>query len=290
MIDRTRCPLCENTINHNFALRSKENSHSLWYLCRCGYMFHKSEYQPEKVFNAEYLDNFNKKKFGKERYEYMARLYAQIIEEKTYGRRMLDVGSCTGQMVNIFRGRGWLATGIDLMDNPFIKGDFETYDFESEKFDLIWLSDVIQCFIDPIEALYKAYDLLRPDGLMFICTPNTDLIWHDQISSFGHWDMTTQKQFINERILRDILIKADASMKSRVRFLFMDQEVTSQRFMTWNTMHAIIQKKFIIDNPAYSQEREEYDQEKQKEVHGKHSDRGDNKISVGAGQNADSPS
>jgi len=253
----TRCPLCESLIFQQFTLTGAKETQCNWFFCRCGYMFHEQAYKPEEVFTEAYQKDMYQRKFIETRYDYLVRMYAPILEEQTYGRRMLDVGCCLDILVQKFRDRGWLATGIDLIPNPFITGDFETYDFENQRFDLVWLGDVIQCFKDPIAAIYKAYDLLTPHGLMVIITPNTDLLWHDKISAFGHWDMKTQKQFINERILREVFVKADASFKSRMQVLYSNPTVQSQRFATWNTMHMILQKRFIEDNPAYAKEMED---------------------------------
>jgi len=247
--EEIRCRLCDNLIFQQYSLKSKlDNLETVnnWYHCRCGCMFNTNNVSDKtKIFNVEYRKTYEEMKGVNILYDYFIRLYAPILEEKTYGRKFIDVGYCLEYLIDGMKRRGWISTGIDLIQGSYIHDDFEKFNFGKERFDLLWLGGVIQCFENPLEAIYKAYDLLRPDGLMFISTPNTDLIKYDFIPAWGHWDMQENRQFISEQNLRDILSRADRTLTGKCKIIYMDSEVITKRFPSWNVMHAIIQKKKI---------------------------------------------
>lgn len=250
--DELRCPLCQELIHQRIGLKGAEDIVANWYLCRCGFMFHAEKHQPEEYFNEEYKIKFEGIKKIEERQMYYLRCFAPIIEEKVYGRRFLDVGFGSPFILEEMERRGWLSCGIDIIEHKgYIKADFFKEKFEGEKFDCIWLSDFLQSTTRPVEAVYKAIELLRPGGILFIVTPNTDLLKRDVIPSWGHWDMQYNYSFINERILKECFLKFTKGFNERMDIIYSDWSNQSNRFTTWNNMIVISQKTAIIDNPAY---------------------------------------
>lgn len=239
------CPLCNSTLHNKIIVGNEETGLVPWYLCQCGYMFNLVAVKREEVFNEEYLVECANRKGANDRILYYARLYFPLIEELTYGRRALDVGCANGVLVDELRRRGWLAAGIDLADTGHIKGDFEVYDFKGERFDLILMMDVVQSFFDVLAGLKKAVSLLRPNGILFIVTPNTDLMRRDIIARFGHFDMDVNRSFINEKILNDAMIKACPDFSARMNLIVGIPDNVSQRFLSWNNMHMMYQKRSI---------------------------------------------
>ena len=87
---------------------------------------------------------------------------------------------------------GWRASGLDFDANAVAfcvdkgldvqLGGIELFGDESEKFDWITLSHVIEHVHDPISLLIACRRLLRPNGCLWISTPNIDSQGH---SRFG---------------------------------------------------------------------------------------------------------
>lgn len=248
MNKETRCPQCQELVYQQYSLTKNETSTVNWLHCRCGFMYHEVGIDSSKIWTPEYRTEYEDKKFIKDRLHYYIRLYAPLVEELTYGRRMLDVGFCSSILMQEMERRGWLTTGIDLIPNKYVTGDFMTEKFEGERFDLIWMGDFLQCLKDPIAAIYKAYQLLRPNGILVIITPNTDNMRRNYIPQWGHWDMETCKSFINERILRQALIKCEASFNGKMQVLYFNPSNQSNRMVSWNNMHMIAQKTKIEDS------------------------------------------
>lgn len=105
------------------------------------------------------------------------------------GARLLDVGCGNGDYLDFARAVGWSVVGVDFDPKAVSKArsrglnvhDGSVEDLLSENrgtFDAITLSHVIEHVHDPKRLLGNCYDLLKPDGLLWIETPNID--------SYGH--------------------------------------------------------------------------------------------------------
>jgi SAM-dependent methyltransferase len=240
------CPVCRNGIYQSIKTKSKVGTDSFetaqWFFCKCGCVFNAKEINTLEVFNEEYRKSAEEMKSKKERCEYYFYTYGSFIEELTYGRKALDVGYCLPYAINQLRGRGWLATGIDLIpDQNFHTGDFLDFDFGRERFDFIKMTDFLQCVKNPLLVLRKAYRLLNPNGVLLISTPDTDLIRDNFFPEWGHWNANESRQYFNERILREMLSKCgqDLSGGFEVKLIHRDM---SKRFPSWNNIHLIVQK------------------------------------------------
>jgi SAM-dependent methyltransferase len=53
---------------------------------------------------------------------------------------------------------------------------FEEVDFDTEKFDLVILSQVLEHLLDPFQVLVKVRKLINPEGVIAIAVPNVDAI------------------------------------------------------------------------------------------------------------------
>lgn len=243
-----KCPLCNTAIYQSLKTKSKvkdtDNFETAqWYFCKCGCVFNTLEVDPKEVFTESYRKSFEELKSIKERATYPLYVYGNFIEELTYGRKALDVGYCSPFAIQFLRERGWLATGVDIIkDKDFHTGDFLTFDFK-ESFDLILMSGFLQCVKEPFQAIRKAYDLLNPDGVLFISTPDTDLIKNDFFPNWGHWNAKENRQYFNERILRQMLSKCGQDLKGGFKVKLVHRD-TSKRFVSWNNFHLVAQKEW----------------------------------------------
>lgn len=223
------CPVCGIAGNYVYCMEEGTSGRrGTWYRCHCGVIFQEN-FPKHEIYNADYIDvlkgdNESEQRKLKEQHLHAARTYVPIIEELTYGRMVLDVGFGLPYNIDYFRERGWLAWGIDCnTETPhkknIYKGDYLTFDFSPQidpvklksitgkeklvrTFDLIWMSHVLSNFNDPILALQKTYNLLAPDGVVYISVPDIEGLHKRGVTAWQHWKMQETYTMWSERALR----------------------------------------------------------------------------------------
>jgi len=96
---------------------------------------------------------------------------------------LLDVGCATGSFLTLAAERGWVGHGVEVSEFAAAKarertgleifcGPFGDAPFVNETFDVVTMWDLLEHLPVPLEALQKAYSLLKPSGLLLVNTPN----------------------------------------------------------------------------------------------------------------------
>jgi 2-polyprenyl-3-methyl-5-hydroxy-6-metoxy-1,4-benzoquinol methylase len=96
--------------------------------------------------------------------------------------RLLDVGTHCGFFLRMARGMGWELEGVEpspaaALAREFFglqvhRGQLEQLGLPDETYDLVTLIDVIEHLDRPLPLLREVHRLLKPDGLLFVKTPN----------------------------------------------------------------------------------------------------------------------
>jgi 2-polyprenyl-3-methyl-5-hydroxy-6-metoxy-1,4-benzoquinol methylase len=104
------------------------------------------------------------------------------------GGTVLDVGCGNGDFVVQAERAGWRALGVDPDPNAVAscsraglsasQGTIDTVDLPAGSLDAVTFAHVIEHLHHPRRALARAYELLRPGGVLWLATPN--------LSSAGH--------------------------------------------------------------------------------------------------------
>lgn len=107
-----------------------------------------------------------------------------LMRFRRLGARAVDLGAGSGALVVRLRDAGWDAVGADIeasayeADAPFIKVDLNEADFASRlgkgSFELVTSVEVIEHVESPIGFLRNIAQLLTPDGVAVLTTPNLD--------------------------------------------------------------------------------------------------------------------
>ena len=238
------CPICNMPLLMNFAITDCFGKDTLWYLCKCGCFVNAEKQVNKSFYTSLYKDVYNSLKQVKERVAYFMDRYINLIEEMTYGRKFLDVGFTDTHYMDYMTDRGWIVDGIDLIENKYITGDFETHDFKNKRYDCIYMGQVLECFNDPVGMLKKAYGLLRQEGVLLICTPCADLAFHSGIKYFGHWNGSANQIYFSTRTLLDTLHKIGYNV-------VVQYEHIGQRTLNWNVIHVIARRESEEDKYVF---------------------------------------
>ncbi len=184
------CPLCNRASSwHKFAFPD----YSIAYCKDCGLEFNPS-FPPmdteEKSFSKDYYLSIQKDAFAAQmndlRLDPILTFYKHglaQIEKFANGRTLLDVGAGLGAFMKAAYDAGWGVTGIEI--SPF-GSDFirQRYGFNICRQDLISFNcpvnsfhavtfwDSIEHMKLPKENLRRAYDLLKPGGILLLTTDN----------------------------------------------------------------------------------------------------------------------
>jgi 2-polyprenyl-3-methyl-5-hydroxy-6-metoxy-1,4-benzoquinol methylase len=96
--------------------------------------------------------------------------------------RLLEIGSSVGLFLDEARKRGWDAVGIEpsrwaaesarTRGLSVFNGTLDEFVVEGGPFDVLVSWDVFEHLEDPLGALHRAYELLRPGGLLVFTTVN----------------------------------------------------------------------------------------------------------------------
>jgi SAM-dependent methyltransferase len=146
--------------------------------------------------------------------------------------RILDVGCGDGSALLAMRRAGeWDLWGLE-MDEAAVararaagleahRGDLTTAVLPAASFDLIRMGHVIEHVLDPVATLRRAYDLLRPGGVLFGETPNTDC-WDFRLFGryWGALHLPRHLTFFDHGNLRETLTRlgfVDIRLRPRLR-------------------------------------------------------------------------
>lgn len=111
--------------------------------------------------------------------------YIQILKQYKSSGQLLDVGCALGYFVQLAQESGYSPIGCDpssyavtqakkINDKLFSEGTLQTLSFPKRTFDIVTMLDVFEHLHDPRKDLQIVHSLLRPGGILFIATGDTD--------------------------------------------------------------------------------------------------------------------
>lgn len=151
----------------------------------------------ELEYSEAELTYFNAKL--EQRWGVLQKYFAAGYQQK----RFLDVGCGEGYALAFFRKLGWRVKGLDFSSagvqskNPscldaLIKGDiFQLLNKEIDNnlnYDVIWLQNVLEHVLDPLNLLKSLQKLMAPDGFLVVTVPNDFSITQQAALSLAHID------------------------------------------------------------------------------------------------------
>lgn len=135
---------------------------------------YEQSYDPEEL---RYLNNKIEQKYH---------LFKEIAIKNNH-TRLLEIGCGEGHCLSFFYKKGWEVLGLDFSDygllnhNPdqkknLLKGDiYENIQAllrQNKKYDVIWIDNVLEHVIDPLQLLIDCHKLSSKEGVLVIEVPN----------------------------------------------------------------------------------------------------------------------
>lgn len=190
------CPLCEAT---EFAevMTADCSGHAIykpslprtmrWLGCKkCGHVFVDGYFAPaalEILFSSTHAGQTPGHEIEQQR-DIWARVLETVSDLRpALGGRWLDVGFGNGALLTTAAEFGYQVAGLDLRTENVRMMREAGYDAQAvefgayrpgEPFDVLSMADVLEHMPFPKRALRHAWELLQPDGLLFLSMPNAD--------------------------------------------------------------------------------------------------------------------
>ena len=109
--------------------------------------------------------------------------YLSLIEERCEKGTLLSVGSGDGFEISVALQRGWTVEGYDVdpkvtsalserLNVKMLCGDFCAAAYPANHFDCVYLHQVLEHPKNPQDYLRKIHSILKPQGVLFIASPN----------------------------------------------------------------------------------------------------------------------
>lgn len=145
-----------------------------------------------------------------------------LLKYLAKGAIILDAGCGDGQFLRIVKQFGdptWQLYGNDIdlrtkdilaQDNiKFICGRFEAIENYNNFFDIIILNQVLEHLVNPQQVIERAYQMLKPKGILFIETPNYNSLDRKVFSSkyWGGYHIPRHWHIFNNQNIVDFLEK-----------------------------------------------------------------------------------
>lgn len=197
--DPPRCPAC-GCHTAEIAHPSAEAGFSLLRCPDCGLGRTWPPESPEKI-GSWYPELY----YGKENvrfnplFERLIRWFrkrrARVLHNRVPRGPVLDVGCGRGLMLNYLRELGYEPHGVEFSETaawharhalkiPVAVEDFVRAPHERDRYNAIIFWHSLEHFSNPVAAVARAYEALKPGGLLVVAVPNYDS-W--QARAFGRW-------------------------------------------------------------------------------------------------------
>ena len=141
----------------------------------------------------------------------------EIIMPPGDGRRLLDVGCHVGVFVEIAARHGWEAWGVEPSQwaatqaqrtgLQVVEGTTETAGFDDEFFDVISMWDVIEHLEHPSAEVRRAFQLLKPDGILAVHTMDLGSIFARLMGPRWPWLMEMHLYYFSKSTLDMLLTR-----------------------------------------------------------------------------------
>ncbi len=168
-----------------------EYNHRIVICQKCGFVF-ATPILSEALINKHYeeLSNYENPQYkgdnSPEDKKKFDRTFSFVRNRfpNSYKGNILDIGSGVAYCLSLFKSIGWETLGIDpsakcseiskeIYDIEVVTGFFDKrYFLDKGPYDVIILSHVVEHLIEPNILIRDIYDLLSPDGLIYIEVPN----------------------------------------------------------------------------------------------------------------------
>jgi 2-polyprenyl-3-methyl-5-hydroxy-6-metoxy-1,4-benzoquinol methylase len=176
---------------------------------------------------------------------------------------LFDVGAATGILIHLARDRGWDADGIEpsawavkyaqeKYGLNIREGSFEETSLPANFYAAVTMVDIVEHMSRPLEALQKAFEILKPGGILCLVTPDIKSLaaritgtkwWHFRPGHLGYFSAKSLTKLLDLTGFT-VVKKKKYSWTFSAHYLFSRKKWL--RFLIKNARMAFFWKKISI--------------------------------------------
>jgi len=160
-----------------------------WVRCTCGLIYKRSEAAPDassRAYDEAYFTESDRNSYNKRTHHRIKKAKIQIrnLLEHVPPGPLLDIGCSLGYGLRAANELGLQAVGLDISDFAVEecrkqglsaeRGEITKIPFADETFQMVVMKHILEHTADPRAVMHEVRRVLRPNGGVFISTPNAD--------------------------------------------------------------------------------------------------------------------
>jgi 2-polyprenyl-3-methyl-5-hydroxy-6-metoxy-1,4-benzoquinol methylase len=244
MIELTKCPSCDSSnitpyiscIDYTMS----EEKFTIVSCETCDFKFTSPRPEDEKLGDYYKSDNYishtnNKIGLFNKLYHFARKISINIklrlIKAEASGKKILDIGSGTGEFLKASESLGYTGIGIEPSEiarkkarknyNLNISKDTSLYQFETSEFDVITMWHVLEHVTDLNNTIKGLHKIIKKDGKLIIGVPN-----HNSYDAkfygkyWAAWDVPIHLWHFTKKSMEEIMKKHDFKLVNTKSMIF----------------------------------------------------------------------
>jgi len=150
--------------------------------------------------------------------------------------KFLDIGCGNGSRLLKMRNLGWQVTGVELNKKAFnecinhnlnvFNSTLENTKFEDNSFDVVYMSHLVEHLANPCEIFEIVNKILKPNGLLYIKTPNRNSLGRKIFGKFWYANDVPRHLFLfSKKSLVNVFKKLNMNL------VYYSQDTTPKIFL-----------------------------------------------------------
>jgi 2-polyprenyl-3-methyl-5-hydroxy-6-metoxy-1,4-benzoquinol methylase len=239
-----QCPLCSTKVQDRLDIETQEAGRQhrcqAWRCRECGLVF-LDDFAADR--SAIYGDDYTVWGRSSEsdepviaeskRAAFRGQLRSLLAHAEPAGKKLLDVGTGRGYLLEVARDMGFDVHGLDIsayaagkagahFPGRIFRGQLAEAGYADASFDVVTMTDLLEHISDPMALLAEVKRILKPGGLLFIITPNTDSLTRKVLGrrwfQFKHEHVIYWNRGSLLRLLREFSLQPLLARNNRKRF------------------------------------------------------------------------